>query len=105
MRKTNSKEVKKAIREYLVEMNDCSISELKEKFINEYGWKIAAVGQINACVDWLRGLGCNIAFNYDAIARLLAEWLDDTKENQERWLTKKGDGLYWLLLAREIVKG
>ena len=105
MRKTNSKEVKKAIREYLVEMNDCSIAELKEKFISEYGWKIASVGQINACVHWLRGLSCNIAFEYDAIAQLLAEWLDDTKVNQERWLEKKGDGLYWLLLAREIVKG
>ena len=105
MRKTNSKEVKKAIREYLVEMNDCSISELKEKVISEYGWKIASVGQINACVGWLRGLGCNIAFYYDAIAQLLAEWLDDTKESQERWLEKKGDDLYWLLLAREIVKG
>ena len=105
MRKTNSKEVKKAIREYLVEMNDCTIAELKEKFIREYGWKIASVGQINACIDWLRGLGCNIAFYYDAIAQLLSEWLDDTKENQERWLEKKGDGLYWLLLAREIVKG
>ena len=105
MRKTNSKEVKKAIREYLVEMNDCSISELKEKFISEYGWKISHAGEINACVDWLRGLSCNIAFYYEAIAQLLAEWLDDTKENQERWLEKKGDGLYWLLLAREIVKG
>ena len=105
MRKTNSKEVKKAIREYLVEMNDCSISELKEKFISEYGWKIASVGQINACIDWLRGLGCNIAFYYDAITQLLSEWLDDTKENQERWIEKKGDGLYWLLLAREITKG
>ena len=86
-------------------MNDCSISELKEKFIREYGWKIASVGQINACIDWLRGLSCNVAFYNDAIAQLLAEWLDDTKENQERWLEKKGDGLYWLLLAREIVKG
>ena len=105
MRKTNSKEVKKAIREYLVEMNDCSIAKLKEKFISEYGWKIASVGQMNACVHWLRGLSCNVAFYYDAIAQLLAEWLDDTKENQERWLDKKGDGLYWLLLAREIVKG
>ena len=105
MRKTNSKEVIKAIREYLVEMNDCSISELKEKFISEYGWKIASGSQINACVHWLRGLGCNVAFYYDAITQLLAEWLDDTKENQERWLEKKGDGLYWLLLAREIVKG
>ena len=105
MRKTNSKEVKKAIREYLVEMNDCTIAELKEKFISEYGWKIASVGQIDACVHWLRGLSCNVAFYYDAIAQLLAEWLDDTKENQERWLEKKGDGLYWLLLAREIVKG
>ena len=105
MRKTNSKEVKKAIREYLVEMNDCTIAELKEKFINEYGWKIVRTGEINACIDWLRGLGCNVAFYYDVIAQLLSEWLDDTKENQEKWLEKKGDGLYWLLLAREIVKG
>ena len=105
MRKTNSKEVKKAIREYLSEMNDCTIAELKEKFISEYGWKISSVGEVNACVDWLRSLGCSVAFYYDAIVQLLSEWLDDTKENQERWLEKKGDGLYWLLLAREIVKG
>ena len=105
MRKTNSKEVKKAIREYLVEMNDCTIAELKEKFISEYGWKIASVGEVNACVHWLRGLSCNVAYYYDAIAELLALWLDDTKENQGRWLEKKGDGLYWLLLAREIVRG
>ena len=105
MRKTNNKEVKKAIREYLSEMNDCSIPELKEKFFSEYGWKIASIGEINACIDWLRGLGCNVAFCYDAIAQLLAEWLCDTKENQEKWLEKKGDDLYWLLLAREIVKG
>ena len=105
MRKTNSKEVKKAIREYLVEMNDCTIAELKEKFIDEYRWNISSVGEFNACIDWLRGLGCNVVFYYDDIAQLLAEWLDDTKENQERWLEKKGDGLYWFLLAREIVKG
>lgn len=104
MRKTNSKEVKKAVREYLSEMNDCTIAELKEKFISEYGWKIASVGEVNACIAWLRGLGCNVAFCCDAISQLLAEWLDDTKENQERWLEKKGDDLYWLLLAREIVK-
>ena len=105
MRKTNSKEVKKAIREYLSEMNDCTIAELKEKFFSEYGWKIASVGEVNACIDWLRGLSCNVAYYYDGIAQLLAEWLDDTEENQERWLEKKGDGLYWLMLAREIVKG
>ena len=84
MRKTNSKEVKKAIRDYLVEMNDCSMQELKEKFISEYGWKIASVGEVNACIDWLRGLGCNVAYYYDAIALLLALWLDDTQENQEK---------------------
>ena len=105
MRKTNSKEVKKAVRDYLVEMNDCSMQELKEKFISEYGWKIASVGEINACIDWLRNLGCNVAYYYDAIALLLALWLDDTKENQEKWIEKKGDDLYWLLLAREVVKG
>ena len=107
MRKTNSKEVKQAVRNYLVEVAQCeeleTIKDIKEKFVNEYGWKISKVGELNACIDWLRGLGISVDYYYTDIIALLAEWLDDDEENQERLLDKKGDGLYWLLLAREIV--
>ena len=107
MRRTNSKEVKHAVRSYLLEIAQCedleTIEDIKEKFVNEYGWKISKVGELNACIDWLRGLGIGVDYCYTDIAILLAEWLDDEQEHQENLIDKKGDGLYWLLLAREIV--
>jgi hypothetical protein len=103
MRKTNSKEVKAAVRKYLLNCEEITIVEMKERFLNEYGWAIPRMGELNACVEWLRGLAINVDYCYCDIIKLLAEWLDDTEENQEKWLDKKGDGLYWMLLAREIV--
>lgn len=103
MRKTNSKEVKAAVRKYLLECDENTIVEMKERFLNEYGWAISRMGEVNACIEWLRGLAISVDFYYCDIIKLLAEWLDDTEENQEKWIDKKGDGLYWLLLAREIV--
>ena len=103
MRKTNSKEVKAAVRKYLLECDEITIVEMKERFLNEYGHEIKRKGELNACMDWLRGLAIGCAFYYCDIVKLLAEWLDDTEENQWKWLDKKGDDLYWLLLAREIV--
>ena len=103
MRKTNSKEVKLAVRNYLLSLEDGTLKEIKEKFLNEYGWAVPRYGELNACIEWLRGLAIGCHYYYEDIAYLLAEWLDDTPENQWKWLDKKGDGLYWLLLAREIV--
>lgn len=103
MRKTNSKEVKAAVRKYLLECDEITIVEMKERFLNEYGHEIRRRGELNACMEWLRGLAIGCAFYYSDIVNLLAEWLDDTPENQWKWIDKKGDNLYWLLLAREIV--
>ena len=103
MRKTNSKEVKNAVRNYLTNCEECTLLEIKERFINEYGYNIRRYGEINACIEWLQGLAIGCAFYYHDIVKLLSTWLDDTEENQWKWLDKKGDGLYWLLLAREIV--
>ena len=107
MRRTNSKEVKAAVRNYLLEVAQSeemeSITELKEKFMNEYGWAVARLGQYNACIEWLRGLAINVDYTYYDIIQLMAEWLDETTEEAERWLDKRGDSLYWQLLAREIV--
>ena len=102
-RKTNSKEVKKAVRRYLLNCDEITIVEMKERFLNEYGWAIPKIGELNACIEWLRGLAINVDYCYCDIIKLLAEWLDDTEENQEKQIGKHGDELYWLLLAREIV--
>ena len=107
MRRTNSKEVKAAVRKYLLDVAQSeemeSIADLKEKFMNEYGWAIARLGQYNACIEWLRGLAINVEYTYYDIIQLMAEWLDETTEEAERCLDKRGDSLYWQLLAREIV--
>lgn len=103
MRRTNSKEVKLAVRNYLLSLEDGTLKEIKEKFLNEYGWAVPRYGELNACIEWLRGLAIGCHYYYEDIVHLLAQWLDDTPENQWKWIDKKGDSLYWLLLAREIV--
>ena len=103
MRRTNSKEVKTAVRNYLTECEDITIAEIKERFIKEYGHNIKRYGELNSCIKWLRGLAINCHFYYEDIVHLLADWLDDTPENQWKYIDKKGDNLYWLLIAREIL--
>lgn len=103
MRKTNSKEVKAAVRKYLLECDEITIVEMKERFYKEYGWAISKIGELNACIEWLRGLAINVAYYYCGIIKLMAEWLDESEDEAEAWLDKRGDNLYWLLLAREIV--
>ena len=103
MRKTNSKEVKAAVRKYLLECDEITIAEMKERFMNEYGFAISRMGELNACMEWLKGLAIGCDFYYCDIVRNLANWLDDTEENQWKYIDKQGDGLYWLLMAREII--
>lgn len=103
MRRTNSKEVKTAVRNYLAECEDITIAEMKERFFKEYSHNIKRYGELNACIEWLRGLAISCHFYYEDIVHLLADWLDDTPENQWKYIDKKGDNLYWLLLAREIL--
>lgn len=106
MRRTNSKEVKTAVRNYLAEVAQSeelnTIKDIKSKFLSEYGWAIARLGESNACIEWLRGLGISVAYSYYDIVRLMADWLDESIEDAEKWLDKRGDSLYWELLAREI---
>ena len=103
MRKTNSKEVRQAVRNYLIECEESTLVEIKERFIDEYYFEIRRQGELNACIEWLRGLAIGCHYYYEDIVYLLADWLDDTPENQWKWLDIKGDDLYWMLLAREIV--
>ena len=92
MRKTNSKEVKAAVRTYLLNCDEITIVEMKERFLNEYGHEIRRIGELNACIEWLRGLVINCDYCYCDIAKNLAEWLDDSEENQWKYVDKQGDG-------------
>ena len=107
MRRTNSKEVKQAVRSYLLECAKYeevkTIEYMKKRLHEEYGHEIKRRGEISACMEWLRGLAIGCDFYYCDIVKRLAEWLDDTEENQWKYIDKKGDDLYWLLMAREIV--
>ena len=99
MRRTNSKEVKAAVRKYLLEVAEYeeleTIKDLKDKFLNEYGWAVERLGQYSACIEWLRGIGINVNYTYYDIIQLMAEWLDESTEEAERWIDKRGDSLYW----------
>lgn len=107
MRRTNSKEVKAAVRNYLTKVAQSeelsTIKDIKDKFISEYGRAIARLGEHNACIEWLMGLGISVDYSYCNIIQLMTEWLDESTEEAEKWLDKRGDGLYWDLLAREIL--
>ena len=107
MRKTNSKEVRDEVRAYLLEVAESedmtTLKDLKEKFHNEYGWAIPRMGENNACFEWLRGLAINVDYMYCDIIQIMAKWLDESEEEAEKWLDKRGDTLYWQLMAREIV--
>ena len=107
MRRTNSKKVSAAVRIYLLKVAEseemATIKDIKEKFLNEYGWAVARIGQYSACIEWLKGLGISVDYTYYDIIQLMAEWLDESTEEAERWLDKRGDSFYWQLLAREIV--
>lgn len=103
MRKINSKEVKAAVRKYLLECDEITIVEMKERFLQEKSYEIKRVGELNACIDWLRGLAINVDYCYFDIVKRLAEWLDDTEENQWKYIDSQGDDIYWLLIARQII--
>lgn len=107
MRRTNSKAAREVIRNYLLEVAESeelsTIKDIKDKFLNEYGWAVTRLGERSACVEWLRGLGINVDYSYYDIAQLMAKWLDESVDEAERWLDKRGDSLYWELLAREIL--
>lgn len=92
-----------AVRRYLLECDEITIVEMKERFFNEYGWAIKRYGQQRACIEWLQGLPIGVDFTHYDIIRIMADWLDETVEQAEAWLDKRGDELYWQLLAREIL--
>lgn len=105
MLKTNTKAVKEAVKNYIIASNDETLTELKERFIDEYSWCIKRIGEYNAMIEWLRGLAINCSYTYYDERLLLKSWLQETEEEANKYSDEQVDKLYWHLLATTLLKG
>lgn len=122
MRKTNSKEVKQAVRNYLIENVKEMIEEREietdkpftqyfkiinsEKFYQEYE------NNFEMFKDWLQGLGgfgddiyynpSKRGYSGGKCQDILQDWLEQTKEEVEKYSNKKSEELMVYLCWREF---
>jgi len=110
MKRTTSKEVKTAIRKYILDRIDLSgydldqnsmsaneqIKTVHDIFCSEMKWAITRYGEENAFVDWLRGLPSAIAihFYYCDERALLKEWMQQTDYESEQYKDDAVDKCY-----------
>ena len=66
--KVHYTQYKKNYINYILETNEITPAELKERFHSEYGHEIARQGERSACEEWLRGLALSIPFYNDELA-------------------------------------
>lgn len=112
--KTNSKEVKQAVKNYIVDCFEvCDESEIYKTFeeragrIAETFKKEARGASFEEFRGWLAGLpSCALGddvFLSDA-GDLVAEWLKQTTEEKEKYNREESERLAALLIYREIEK-
>lgn len=118
MIRSTKKEVKQAIREYLLDNMDFSGYGLDENemtatekirkcydiFKEEKGYEIPRVGERQAFIDWLQGLASTltVAFYYDDQRRLLGEWLHNTPVENAKYDDLQVSNMFWWLCCREF---
>ena len=74
-----------------------------DRFMSEYGWHVAQVGEQQALISWLQGLALNIAFsNYDILilAKECGSLAQDATEAQEDKILNN----YWRYMAMRILQ-
>lgn len=125
MLRTNSKQAKEAIRNYLKDgfldsaynldegiYNGLTLPEMARKFReimwNEWykGYNFKHCPNLQAAIiEYLKGLPSSIAisFYYDEERRLLEKWLQENKTDSIKYSDEKTDCLYWHLISREII--
>lgn len=125
MLRTNSKQVKEAIRKYLQEgfenscynldegiYNGMTLPEMARKF-RKIMWDEWYKGNNfkrcpnlqAAIIEYLKGLPSSIAiaFYYDEERKLLEKWLQENETDSIKYGDEKVDRLYWHLISREII--
>lgn len=94
---------KKNYVNYILEENEITPEELKERFFSEYGHEIARRGERGACEEWLRGLALSIPFyNYELapFAVKMGSLDEDYTSKQEQAVI---DG-YWSFMAERTLE-
>lgn len=123
MLRTNSKQAKEAIRNYLKDgfldsaynldegiYNGFTLPEMARKFLDimekEYPkFYSRNFSLYTAIADYLKGLPSSISvrFYYNEERNLLKEWLQETDEESDRFEDDEMDRMYWFLISREII--
>lgn len=114
MRKTNSKEVKLAVRNYILECvpEDMTIKEVYENFKNTYyktenEKRYFNYNEQNAFKNWLTTIPS--AFDVDfatwEICKIVGDWLDETEEEIEKYFDEdatKTENLFRYLITKHF---
>lgn len=114
MRKTNSKEVKQAVRNYIMECipEEMTLTEVHQDFINTY-YKTENEKRYfnyierNAFKEWLTTIpsNFNIEFATWGICKIVGSWLDETEEEIEKYFDNdamKAESLFRMLITKHF---
>jgi hypothetical protein len=88
---------------YILNENEITPTELKERFYGEYGHQIARQGKLYACAEWLQGLALSIPFYNDDIVAFAVEMgsLDEYYTSKEEKAVING---YWFFMAERTLE-
>ena len=101
--KVHHTQYKKNYINYILEENEITPEELKERFFSEYGHEIERRGERGACEEWLKGLALSIPFYNDELAPFAVQMgsLDeDYTSKQEKAVIDK----YWSFMAERTLE-
>ena len=101
--KVHYTQYKKNYINYILEENEITPAELKERFFSEYGHEIARLGERRACEEWLRGLALSIPFYNDEIAPFAVEMesLDEDYTSEDEMVIIDN---YWSFMAERTLE-
>lgn len=99
MIKSTKKEVKEAIRNYIL---DCIGDDLAGHIANYNAYTCANDNPTPA--DFFTNYSCDFAFYYDDQREHLAEWLQETEEEKNRFDNEKVSQTFLALINREFEK-
>ena len=114
MRKTNSKEVKNAVRSYILECipEGMTVKEVHENFINTYFKTENEKRYFNnnerkAFENWLTTIpsAFDVEFATWEICKIVGSWLDETEEEIEKYFDKdamKTENLFRYLITKHF---
>lgn len=101
--KVHHTQYKKNYINYILEENEITPEELKERFFSEYGHEVARRGERGACEEWLRGLALSIPFYNDEFAPFAVQMgsLDEDYTSKQEEAVIDG---YWSFMAERTLE-